>query len=667
MRVLRIFHSAVVDAWRERERQLRRLGAEVDLVTARRWNEGGADVRLVARPGEAVRGLRTWGRHPALFVYSPLPLWRAMGGQYDVIDVQEEPFALATAEILLFRRLRRQRAPYVLYSAQNIEKRYPVPFRWFERSALRNAAGLSVCNSEAGRICERKGLPGAATVIPLGVDIEAFAPASTARDDGGTHVVGYVGRLASHKGVDVLLRALPGLDRVTLRIAGAGPDEAALRELAVELGVADRVDFVGSLPQEQLPGFYRGLDVLVVPSVPTPGWLEQFGRVVVEAMACGVPVVASDTGALPDVVGDAGLLVPPGDHHALRDCLRALLDDATHRRELAERGLDRARRASWPEVARAYHELYDRATGRDGSSASRGVEVVVVAYGRPDLLAEALGPVSSLPVTVVDNSSSPEVAEVCARLGVRYLDPGRNGGFAAGVNHALHHRARPDDDVLLLNPDAKIGLDDVRRLHQALVDDPSLASVAPSQVDERGRTATVSWPFPAPGRAWLEAVGLHQVLGRTADTGFVIGSVLMLRHEALAQVGGFDEDFFLYAEETDWAYRAHRLGWRHREVPEAVAVHAGAATSADPARRDTHFHASQERYLRKHFGPVRWQLARAATVLGSSARGLVLGGDRARRARARAALYLTGPLEAEAALPPPPERPAQHATAASEV
>ena len=120
---------------------LRALGADVDLLTARRWNEGGTDVALVARPGEPVTGLRTWGRHPALFVYAPLPLWRALGRPYDVIDIHEEPFALATAEILLLRRLRRQRAPYVLYSAQNIDKRYPPPFRWLERWALRHAAG----------------------------------------------------------------------------------------------------------------------------------------------------------------------------------------------------------------------------------------------------------------------------------------------------------------------------------------------------------------------------------------------------------------------------------------------------------------------------------------------------------------------------------------------
>jgi glycosyltransferase involved in cell wall biosynthesis/GT2 family glycosyltransferase len=653
MRVLRVFHSAVVDAWRERERQLRLTDTQVDLITARRWNEGGADVRLAPRPGEPVRGLRTWGRHPALFVYSPLPLWRALGGHYDVIDIHEEPFALATAEILLLRTLRRQRAPYVLYSAQNIEKRYPVPFRWLERWALRNASGVSVCNAEAGRICERKGLSGRARLIPLGVDLATFSPSPASRPPG--RVVGYVGRLAPHKGVDVLVRAVAGLDGVELRIAGAGPDDARLHALVDELGAAERVQFAGSLTPEQLPGFYRALDVLAVPSIPTPGWLEQFGRVVVEAMACGVPVVASDSGALPDVVGDAGLLVPPGDADALGKTLQALLEDTTQRRELAERGLVRARQASWPEVARAYRALYEEAVGptRRRQSAPRGVEVVVVAYGRPDLLARALEPVRSFPVVVVDNSSSPAVAEVCARLGVRYLDPGHNGGFGAGVNHALRHRSRPGDDVLLLNPDAVIEPDDVRRLHRALLDDPTAASVAPTQVDESGRPAKVSWPFPSPGRSWAEALGLGRVVSRFAPgDGFVIGSVLMLRSEALDQVGGFDEDFFLYAEETDWAYRARRLGWRHREVPDAVAVHAGAAMSADSARRDTHFHASQERYLRKHYGTLGWQVARAANVLGASARGVVLGGDRGRRARARAALYVTGPLRAEGALPP---------------
>ena len=341
-------------------------------------------------------GLRTWGRHPALFVYAPLPLWRALGRPYDVIDIHEEPFALATAEILLLRRLRRQRAPYVLYSAQNIDKRYPPPFRWIERWALRHAAALSVCNSEAGRICERKGFPGAATLIPLGVDTQRFSPAP-ARPEGQVPVIGYVGRLEPHKGVHVLLDAIARLDRATLRIAGAGPEEAALRARVAELGIGDRVELVGSVGQDQLPDFYRGLDVLAVPSLPTPGWLEQFGRVVVEAMACGVPVVASDTGALPDVVGDAGLLVPPGDPEALATAL----DVGARGRRHARRAVASRRRAGPAGlVVRGGGRRTSACTSaRSGRTADpqRGLEIVVVAYGRPDLLEASLQPVAVVP------------------------------------------------------------------------------------------------------------------------------------------------------------------------------------------------------------------------------------------------------------------------------
>ena len=187
----------------------------------------------------------------------------------------------------------------------------------------------------------------------------------------------------------------------------------------------------------------------------------------------------------------------------------------------------------------------------------------MVAYGAPGLLAETLTGVNGLPVTVVDNSSRDDVRAVCEAAGVRYLDPGRNGGFGAGVNHALAAREHPGADVLLLNPDAVVSAAQVRELQGALRADPDLASVAPAQVDGTGRAQRVAWPFPSPARAWQEAVGLGR-FGRQAE--YVIGSVLLLRAEALEQVGGFDEAFFLYAEETDWARRASLLGWRHELV-----------------------------------------------------------------------------------------------------
>jgi glycosyltransferase involved in cell wall biosynthesis/GT2 family glycosyltransferase len=649
VRVLRISHSAVVDEWRGRERAIAALGVDVALLSARAWSEGGHVVRLDPRPGEPVTGVRTIGRHPALFLYDPRPIWRTLGERWDVVDVHEEPFSLATAEVLLLRRLRGNRSPVVLYTAQNLRKRYPVPFRWFERWALRTAAGISACNGEAARIAEEKGFAGRARVIPLGIDPRRFRPDAGAPPllppAQSRIIVGYAGRLVAEKGLRVLFEALRRDRRLHLRIAGAGPAEDGLGAEATDTGLGSRVEFLGALGADELAGFYRSLDVLAVPSLPTATWTEQFGRVAVEAMACGVPVVSSDAGALPEVVGGAGIVVPAADAAALAE---ALAEAAGPRADdLRRRGFERAESCTWKAVGAAYLELYRSAARKSapGRSNDRGVEVVIVAYGTPDLVRRALSPVRSLPVTVVDNSSMPEIAALCDELGVRYLDPGRNDGFAAGVNIALADRLAPGADVLLLNPDAVVSADDLERLHRAIRARPDLASVAPAQSGGGNSPDRVAWPIPSPGLAWLEAFGMTKFSRRPE---FVIGSVLLLRAEALDQVGGFDERFFLYAEETDWAYRAHRLGWRHAMVPAAHAIHVGAATSHDPARREAHFHASQERFLRKHYGAAGWQSARIAVWIGAMARSVVLPGPRGSAARRRAALYRLGPVRVEA-------------------
>jgi GT2 family glycosyltransferase len=538
---------------------------------------------------------------------------------------------------------------------------------------------VSACNSEAARIAERKGFPGRARTIPLGVDLAEFAPrppqdrsdagagavaAARSLADAGSRasaespsaardasiVVGFVGRLVPEKGVLVLLDALATEPRLRARIAGGGPLGAGLPAEIVRRGLTGRVELVGGLDPADVPTFYRSLDVLAVPSLPTSTWTEQFGRVAVEAMACGVPVVSSDAGALPDVVGDAGVVVPVQDGRMDAAALASALVEAatTRAAELKTLGEARAAECSWDAVADAYLDLYRAALhASELPAVTRELEVIVVAYGASELLRSALEPVASLPVTVVDNSSLPEIAALCDELGVRYLDAGRNGGFAAGVNIALADRLRPDGDVLLLNPDARIEPEQIDQLQRALHEDPGLASVAPEQTDAAGHRSRVEWPFPSPLNSWFEALGL----GRLQRGGtYVIGAVMLLRAEAVAQLGGLDERFFLYAEETDWAYRAHRLGWHHAVVPGIDALHEGAATSSDARVREAHFHASQERYFRKHFGSLGWQSARAAVWLGAVARAAMLPGERGRDARRRAALYRLGPVRVEARL-----------------
>jgi glycosyltransferase involved in cell wall biosynthesis/GT2 family glycosyltransferase len=657
VRVLRISHSGVVDAWRERERAIQRRGVSLLLLSAQEWDEGGALVRLEPRAAEPVEGVRTFGSHPALFLYDPRPLWRALGELWDVVDIHEEPFALATAEILALRGLRRQAAPYVLYSAQNLEKHLPWPFRWLQRRALRGARAVSVCNAAAAALVERRGFPGRAEVVPLGVDIASFAGAEgRVADSSGRPVVGYVGRLAEHKGVHVLLEAVAGMPHVQLRIAGDGPVAAALREQAEQPPLAGRVTFVGTLSAAELPEFYRSVDVLAVPSLTTPTWVEQFGRVVVEAMATGVPVVASDSGALPEVVAGAGLLAPPESAEGLRNALTDVLDDPDLAGRLRRLGRQRAASCDWEVVADRYLAIYRRATHTGSAPSPRDPAVVVVAYGASELLRRALEPLyprpgsSDRPVLVVDNSSSSRVRDVCRELGATYVDSGHNGGFGSGVNLALGY-LDDEDDVLLLNPDAVIDREDVGRLAAALHADPTLASVAPALVDEEGGRMRGAWPFPTPSGAWLEAVGLGRVRDRRPE--YVVGTVLLLRSAALRQVGGFDERFFLYAEETDWARRASRLGWRHALVPSVTARHVGAATSTDPTRRETHFHGSQELYLRKHHGAAGWYAARSAQILGSAFRSVVLPADRRGDARRRLDLYVHGPARAASVIRPP--------------
>jgi glycosyltransferase involved in cell wall biosynthesis len=264
----------------------------------------------------------------------------------DILHMDEEPYNLATW--LALKQGQAVGARCLFFTWQNLVRRFPPPFDHFERASFHRAIQVIAGNPTAADVLLAKGYRGLITVIPqFGVDPGIFSPrpvdAHTPTQNGNpsAFVIGYAGRLVPEKGLDMLLAACaalpPALDW-TLQLLGDGPERGHLADTARELGIDGRVRFLGRVPSTQAAQFYRTLDVLVLPSLSRPNWVEQFGRVLIEAMACGVPVVGSASGEIPWVIGDAGRIFPEGDTGALAAILAELAGDPAQGSALAAAG-----------------------------------------------------------------------------------------------------------------------------------------------------------------------------------------------------------------------------------------------------------------------------------------------------------------------------------------
>lgn len=255
----------------------------------------------------------------------------------DICHIDEEPYNLAT--YLALRQARAVGARTCFFTWQNLPRRYPLPFRQMEQYVLHHADRALVGNREAEEVLRWKGYRGQAHLIPqFGVDPAIYHPAPEVAPDGPV-VLGYAGRLVPNKGLQSLIEAVAGLQGDwRLRLAGSGPMRDEIEERARALGIGERISCEAFIPSGDMPRFYNQLHALILPSLTMENWKEQFGRVLIEAMACGVPVVGSDSGEIPNVIGEAGLVFPEGDAAALRAALQRLCDSAQLRAELGERG-----------------------------------------------------------------------------------------------------------------------------------------------------------------------------------------------------------------------------------------------------------------------------------------------------------------------------------------
>jgi glycosyltransferase involved in cell wall biosynthesis len=276
----------------------------------------------------------------------------------EIMHIDEEPYNLATFQAM--RSAQRHAAQALFFTWQNLLRRYPAPFSSFERYNLDHAACAIAGNREAQEVLRAKGYRGVIYVLPqFGVDPTLYRQERPPHR-GARLVIGYIGRLVEEKGVQILLQAVAGLDGYwLLKLVGTGPHASSLRALCAQLGIEERVVWVGQVPSAEIPRILNELDVLVLPSLTRRNWKEQFGRILVEAMACEVPVVGSSSGEIPHLIADTGLIFPEGDVEALRDALFKLMQEPDLRLELGQKGRARVlAHYTQQHIAAETHALY---------------------------------------------------------------------------------------------------------------------------------------------------------------------------------------------------------------------------------------------------------------------------------------------------------------------
>jgi glycosyltransferase involved in cell wall biosynthesis len=339
-RALVVSHPAVVAVNQEVYRELTRRGWNVKIVLPRDWRHSYAkgNVTPQALPGmqDSINPTRVaFPGRPQRHFY--LTRCRALCASFrpDVGFVEAEPYSLSAAQ--WGRAFTREGIPFGVQCYENIDRPLPSPVRALRARVLRDAAFVAARSDTAGALARSWGARGQVELAPPAVPSWESMPAASERP-ARPFTVGFAGRLVESKGLFDLLEAVRGLEApVELLLLGDGELRDQLDGQPIP---GSQVRVVNGLTHDSMASAYAQLDVLVLPSHTTATWKEQFGRVIVEALWCGVPVVGSDSGEIPWLIGltGGGLVFAEGDRDALRERLISLRASPTLREQLASTG-----------------------------------------------------------------------------------------------------------------------------------------------------------------------------------------------------------------------------------------------------------------------------------------------------------------------------------------
>ena len=350
--ILSIWHAAGLEAYRDKYRELAKYDDINLTVLAPRYYKTDMPYPVKALPTEEDQSYKFFPA-PALFTgkavlhFYPKLFSYLKKFKPDVVELMEEPYSLITFLTIWWLKNHSPQTRIFVYTYQNIFKVYPQPFRWTEKYVLNHTDHLLIANQECETVFKQKGYKGPVTLIPAGINIKPFEEKNITplyKKTSNSFIIGYCGRLVEEKGITDLIKALSNLpDHFQLLLIGEGNYKHVLEEEAKKLFVLERVHFKGSVKAVDMPKALRSLDCLVLPSRTRKNWKEQFGRVLIEAMASEVPVIGSDSGEIPGTIGDAGLIFPEGDFSELTKQIKTISDNNKIKEKLVESGRLRAK------------------------------------------------------------------------------------------------------------------------------------------------------------------------------------------------------------------------------------------------------------------------------------------------------------------------------------
>ncbi|MCU0537047.1 MAG: hormogonium polysaccharide biosynthesis glycosyltransferase HpsO [Hydrococcus sp. Prado102] len=366
MKILVASHTYIVDLNCEKLRALAHLESdiEVTVIVPKRWRPGGVQNKLIETKAwsdgnfrvvpisnfsQNNQGLLTFGSDLMTLLKQFRP---------QIIQAEQGSKSFAYAELITLNRFLGLKAKNIFFTWWNLPYQSKFPVSVLENYNLSNTDGLIAGNQDAADILRDRGYQKAFTVMPqLGVDEQLFSPrqqpelATQLGIKPDEFVVGFVGRFVPEKGVLTLIKALSGLKNLTWKVLllGRGTLKKTILEEANKAGIQDRLILVESVPHDEVARYINLMNVLVLPSETTyqfktltaAGWKEQFGHVLIEAMACQVPVIGSDSGEIPNVIDHAGLIFREGNAEDLQKCLQQLIEKPEFSRQLGQKGYER--------------------------------------------------------------------------------------------------------------------------------------------------------------------------------------------------------------------------------------------------------------------------------------------------------------------------------------